>query len=995
LHQVRKISIAVCLLLYCHLASAQQLNFDYYNKSNGLVNNEVHCIIQAANGSMYAGTPGGLSIFDGTSFNNYDVNKGFKHSFISGLRELRNEETVLFTNETQYYSIKGRRLTLNSTPQKKAIKNIFPSKSHGWYACTYSGLFIFNNGKLTKLPVNAGKSFPGINFVAECQDSLLIIGRSYESLDVYNIHTWKLIASSTDKLFVRDICVDNKGNIWVATIGSGPRVFSPADIRNKVINFKKLPAQFDPFLHTEFRSIVYDKENCIWMGMVNNGVIKYNPSTNEFKHFTIEQGLASNTVFSLYCDKEDNLWIGTNRGLQKLAHNYVTSYSSKQGLPADLALDVAPLPGGRALVCGYSGVGYVRGVGQKTKAWTPPLADEYFSKFDVLKKEWFGLSLKKLISLNISDKSISAKKIYPLPEHFRSMVAFQNDKLILGGDSTILLFSKGKLKPLTKNRVHHISCMTIGPSGILWTACLNNTINGYYLQLNDNNAPASLKFHSLATTVGPQDYIQCIAADKKNRLLCGASQGGITIWEQKNHELTQFARINTSSGLSNNNILALTWHNDSTLLVATGYGLDKITFHAAGGFSVRNVNDYYNFSSTVYSIRKDESGNILLGTELGFLKLPSVDIEQNVDVKRQISISAIQLLSNPDSIIDVKKTIVLPYDNNGITLSYSSPSFINEKNTRYVYLLSGGSENKWSQPSASNHITLLNLSPGHYRFMVKAENMYGEISPLVAAVEIVIHPAFWQTWWFGLLLICAIAIAIYLVVTKRIARIRYESSLKHKIAETEMMALRAQMNPHFIFNCMNIIDGLITGNRRGEAQAFLQNFSKLIRLVLENSQYQEVPIQQDIQALRLYAELEVIRCNHSFKFKFDIDKELIAENYEIPPLLLQPYVENAIVHGLRNKDNEAGYLYVGVKKNGDKVSAIIEDNGVGRKKAMQLKDENQRSHHSLGMKVTAKRIDLLQMINQNKLGIVVTDVGVGDDTGTRVVITLPLNLRFN
>jgi len=289
------------------------------------------------------------------------------------------------------------------------------------------------------------------------------------------------------------------------------------------------------------------------------------------------------------------------------------------------------------------------------------------------------------------------------------------------------------------------------------------------------------------------------------------------------------------------------------------------------GFYVQNINDFYNFSTTIYSIRKDGRGNILLGAESGLIKIPSIDIGQRALRNLPIVISSIQLLSGEDTLIDTEKTIELPYSNNGLTIYYSSPSFTNERNTRYTYQLTGGHQNQWSQASFSTRVTLLNLSPGHYHFTVRPVNMYGHASTQTAGVEIIIRPPFWQRWWFQLLLLALAATLTFLVVRRRISTIRRESSMKNKIAETEMMALRAQMNPHFIFNCMNIIDGLITNNRKGEALDFLQKFSRLIRLVLENSQYQEVPLQQDLQALRLYIELEVVRSNTIFSYIFDID----------------------------------------------------------------------------------------------------------------------------
>ncbi len=982
------------LLGCCCTASGQQLNFDYYNKSNGLVNNEVHCIIQATSGLMYFGTPSGLSIYDGASFTNYDLSKGFRNNFISDIKELRNNEFALFTRSSQFYQFSNHRLQIDSCGNI-AIKNIYHGKSGNWYACTYPELYLFNNHQLLRLPVSEGTKFQGINCVMEWEDSLLVVGRSYEQLDIYDRRTWKLVASSSEKLFVRNFFGDHDGNIWIATIGSGIMVLKPGSVHARHIQFEKLDRAFNPFLKTEFRAVMQDKENNLWMGSINNGLIKYNNSTHEFMHITTEEGLAGNSVFSLCCDKEDNIWIGTNRGLQKLVHKTVLSYSSKQGIPADLIIDALPLPGNRILTCGYSGVGYIKGFGEKIKAWEPPLQDEYFLKFASLHHKYFGLSLKKLIALTISPDDVSVEKEFPLPDHFRCMTRFHDDKLILGGDHQLLFFSNGKMQMLTKDSIHMVSCIQVGVSDILWTGSLFNSIDGYQLTEKNKKLSASLLYHYPVRTRGAQDYIQCIAAAKSGRIIYGTSQSGIFILTLINNKLKQRASINTLSGLSNNNALCLTWYNDTTLLVGTGYGLDKIIFPSGkDSFYVRNINDYYNFSSTVYSIQIDERGNILLGTEAGLIQIPSINIEQKITKNLPIIISSVTLLSTPDSMINVQEKLVLSYNNNGIDILYSSPSFTNEKNIRYTYVLTGGRKSIQSQPSFSNHVTFPDLSPGNYRFTVSPVNMYGEISASSASVNIVIRPAFWQSWWFNGLLILAAGGLAYVIVRRRINNIKRESVLKNKIAETEMMALRAQMNPHFIFNCMNIIDGLITSNREEEARDFLQKFSKLIRLVLENSQYQEVPIQQDLQALKLYIELEAIRSNHHFTYSIDVDEGLSEENYKIPPLLLQPYIENAIVHGLRNKENREGILNVKINREDNTIKVTIEDNGIGRKKAMQLNAENMKPHQPLGMKVTANRIDLLRKINKNKVSLEISDLYPGEETGTRVTITLSADLKF-
>ena len=989
-------AITFLLLCCCYCTVGQQFNFDLYNKSTGLVNNEVHCITQGSDGFMYFGTPSGLSVYDGASFTNYDLHKGFRSNMISGIQELQNGQVVLFTGNNEFYRLNNQLLSIDAIVEKKvAIKNTYATKQGTYFASTFSGLYSFNEGKLSSLPVSRGKSFPGINCVIQWQDSLLIVGRSYEPVDIYNTHTWQLVASSIEKLFVRNLCADTEGNIWISAIGSGVLLLKPGALQQGHIQFEKLPAAFNPFLTTEFRAVVTDSANNHWMATINNGLIKYNPTTQQFLHITMQQGLISNTIFSLYCDKEDNIWIGTNRGVQKLVHKDVVTYAASQGLPADLVLDALPLPDNRIITCGYSGVAFIPGFGGTIKTWQPPLEDEYFTQFVSLHNGYYGLSLRKLVALNITAGNISAKAVYKLPQHFSGITTVEGDKLLLGGDSSILLFSNQKLTLLTNDSVHYISCMAIDAAGDLWAGSFKNTITGYHLQKNNTGLTAVVAFHYLVPGTSAGDNIKCITTDKRNRILYGTSQAGITILSKTNNTLQRHTIIDIKKGLSSNHVLSMYWYNDTTLLVGTGYGLDKIIFSANSGFFyVHNITDYYNLSGSVYCIQKDSAGNIVLGTEAGLIKIPSVNIEQYVTQSPPVDISAVHLLSNPDSLLNFKQTIELPYNNSGITIFFASPSFTNEKNTRYVYRLAGGDQNNWSQPSASNSVALLNLLPGHYHFEVKTVNIFGALSATEAVVDLIIKPAFWQSWWFYLLVILVIAALLYFIVRKRISTIRRESALKNKITEAEMMALRAQMNPHFIFNCMNIIDGLITSNRTEEAQDFLQKFSKLIRLVLENSQYQQVPLQQDLQALELYTGLEVIRNNHCFTYAFEVDQTLLENDYKIPPLLLQPYIENAIVHGLRNKENGQGKLLVCINKEGNRIKVIIEDNGIGRAAAAVLNEANKKPHQQLGMKVTGKRIDLLQLANDKQVEFKIEDVYPQGDTGTRVTIILPEQLKF-
>src|SRR6185436_2191822 len=152
------------------------------------------------------------------------------------------------------------------------------------------------------------------------------------------------------------------------------------------------------------------------------------------------------------------------------------------------------------------------------------------------------------------------------------------------------------------------------------------------------------------------------------------------------------------------------------------------------------------------------------------------------------------------------------------------------------------------------------------------------------------------------------------LVRRRIAAIRNEADLKHRIAETEMMALRAQMNPHFIFNCINSIDALIQSNDKYHATVYLNKFAKLIRNILDSSKQNTVPLSKDLETLKLYIDLEQFRNENKFTAEITADDSLLQEDYKVPALIVQPYVENAILHGLRNRTDNEGRLSVTVHK---------------------------------------------------------------------------------
>ena len=284
-------------------------------------------------------------------------------------------------------------------------------------------------------------------------------------------------------------------------------------------------------------------------------------------------------------------------------------------------------------------------------------------------------------------------------------------------------------------------------------------------------------------------------------------------------------------------------------------------------------------------------------------------------------------------------------------------------------------------------IYLANLKGGNYTVTIK-----NKINNQSDSLKFKIESVFWQKWWFSPLVFLIMASFLGTIFYfLSLIRLRQQLRLQSVRHELEIKALRAQMNPHFIFNCMNTIDAYILRKKFLEASDYLQKFSKLIRKILENSESQTISIEQEIQTLKLYVELEQERFSHSFVSYFDIEPELMTNDYQIPSLVLQPFVENAILHGIRHLTGREGLVSVILKKTKnesgeDILFCQIQDNGIGRKASSIINQQRQASHKSMGVNVTLERIHTYQAIYGNKMETIVSDL----EEGTQIEIKLPL-----
>jgi hypothetical protein len=336
-------------------------------------------------------------------------------------------------------------------------------------------------------------------------------------------------------------------------------------------------------------------------------------------------------------------------------------------------------------------------------------------------------------------------------------------------------------------------------------------------------------------------------------------------------------------------------------------------------------------------------------------------------------------------IIPIDSLLSVPYHQNNVVLLFGNMGSSELSNKEFQYCIN---DQSW-QALENSTIHLFNLMPGTYR--IKVTNKYDKDKVFLSTIEVI--PPWWKTTYFYVALLSFILISGYIAYTLRISSVREEEQeknvLKQRIAEIEMTALRAQMNPHFIFNCLNSINRFILVNDTDAASEYLTKFSRLIRMILDGSRENFTTLEQELEALKLYIEMESMRFLASFEWRIDIAPNVSKETIMIPPLLLQPYVENAIWHGLmQSPSSHAKKLNIQIHQNEDVVMIVIEDNGIGRQKAKEIKSKDGIVHKSHGIALTTERLKLMEKMLGIKTKINIEDVNDSDlnISGTKVTI---------
>lgn len=339
------------------------------------------------------------------------------------------------------------------------------------------------------------------------------------------------------------------------------------------------------------------------------------------------------------------------------------------------------------------------------------------------------------------------------------------------------------------------------------------------------------------------------------------------------------------------------------------------------------------------------------------------------------------------------ENVRLSYQENFFTLDFSTLRAPQETAVEYAYRLKKYDPD-WVLSGSRTFAPYTGVTGGNYQFEVKARFKDGEWSQPVL-LPVYITPPFWQLLWFQLLAVGALAGLIAYVAKRRERRLLHEqrekSEIRERLAASEMKALRAQMNPHFLYNSLNAIRLFVLQNDSDNAEKFLVKFARLVRLILNNSRQEWVNLGSEVEQLQLYMELEQLRFDNKFNFSLKVDPTLNRDTTLIPSMITQPFIENSILHGIAHKRSN-GNIDICIQRIDNYLECSVDDDGVGRQRAQALKSKTVTQHQSVGLKVTQERLQLIGQRNGQVTGVFVIDKQDehGQPTGTKVIIRLPL-----
>lgn len=912
------------------LARFNGKDFYTYSTENGLLNNRI-TFIGFINKDLWIGHEGGVSRIKNNKINKWSLPLEFKTTNVSDIIEFK-DRIIVATNGAGLYELIGDKLVkiLFSDEDNLKVRDLMIYEKKLLLGTKDGVLWTEDLKKFNKIKSLIGYSVSGMQF----KENELFITTFRDGLLKlqFGSDSINYISSVDSSYTLRNCLFDSKGNLWVNS-SNGIIRLKNGKVTLELNQLNGLPTE-------NIRTIFEDKLGNIWFGSEGKGLIRF--TGEKFVYFNEATGMNSDLVLNVNQDLKGNYWIGTyGDGLMKMGKNK----------------EVSPI--------------YFN---QNNTVWS--------SVIGVDNLNWFGTEAG-LVSM----KDLKINKVYfnedGLPgDKITSMLKLSPTSFYLGGSEGVSKYSKGTFTRLKSNNIGTVRDLC-KLDGVTYCA----TDKGLY-KIVGNEIVNAFSFNKT---------IYSLVKDDQNTLWIGSQEG---LYKMKNNRIEQvfFSSVPSANFINFLNI------DKNKLFIGTNNGLFVLTDLPNEKPTVTNfglAEGVVNLETNMNSSFIDKNGRLWFGTASGLVSYLPTNLDEQFSaphlILKNILINYQKVdFSKYSDGMDEKGlpiNLKLPYSKNNLTFETDGISLSNYPGMKFQFWLEGQDQN-WSPLNLNTTITFSGLSAGNYILHARSVDSRGYTSEEIS-FPFTVKQAFYMTWWFIMLMILVIGFVIIRIFLFRLKREREKNEkekmgFKSRLLALEQKSLNASMNRHFIFNSLNSIQYFINTQDRLSANKFLTNFAKLIRKNLDSSEDgNEVALSQELERLDLYMSLESMRFKDRFDYKIHYLDDMDAESLIIPAMMLQPFIENSIIHGILPDETKKGMIHIDISLVEDILTIQIEDNGVGIEMSMKNKINYDGDHRSQGMDITTKRIELLKKLSNRHFELIGPIQILNNDRsikGTRVTL---------
>jgi ligand-binding sensor domain-containing protein/two-component sensor histidine kinase len=992
----RFIALLVLHLMMSVAAYSQQYTFIQYSVKEGLSQSQVRCLYQDSRGFIWAGTLGGISRFDGREFVNFDRRSGLLNNQINVIEELSNGVILVGSagSVSEIYANQVKSYALEGDLKESAVNAIFQDSQGRVWIGTENGLCFFESGKGFVYPATKEIAYNDhIKAFAERNDGSIFI-LTKEKVCLYKDgHSAVFYQPENPAITFFDIEEDESNKIWLATKDAGLMCILPDKTVYTYLESSGLTT-------TTITGITSDKNGKLWLSS-RFGFFEF--ENGKATAFDENNGLKTPDIRDILRDREGNIWLASyGSGLLKFAGLAFSAFTRSDGLSSDAIMSITQDQKGTMWFSTFD-----QGVCNQIEdsiihfSFDQLLGNNriWSSLCDSKGVMWFGSSFGLFSYDGSNFKSYgNAESDSLLDPMVISLFEDSKGRLLIGTAKGLCYIDGGAVRTfqnLSGNPETRVRDISEDRAGNIWLA----TRNGVF-RMNEKGFTKFEEANGL-----PDKTAYCVEIDPMNRIWVGTQNGLALLTGDR------FVSHSIGEDAGSNSVNFLKYYNGQIWL-----GTNNGVFSIEAGESIKEDNlrirrygledGLRSLETNLNAVFVDKSGVLWFGTTEGVMALLTSELNAKmVRTEPKIVITNVQLnFLNPDwskfkaevdpvSGLPINPTV--DYRNNHFTFQFTGISTSYPEDVSYQFMLEGFDEN-WQAVTKSHFITYSNLPYQSFVFKVRAVSREGVVSE-AAVFAFTVRPPFWLTWWFILLEVIAGLglLAVILVVRRRVTRAKFEREkleMHSRMLTLEQQSLNSSMNRHFIFNALNSIQYYINRQDRLAANKYLSDFARLIRKNLDSSEETQTPLREEIERLELYLKLEHMRFKDKFEYKIEVDPDVPQDLIKVPAMLLQPFLENSIWHGLLPKET-TGRVEVKISKQGDSLHMLISDDGIGINNSLKSKLDTD-SHISKGMEITKSRIELIHKMtgeNIQLIGPYQVNSDSGEVLGTKVEIILPVN----